>query len=288
MPKPNYCHVTVSIPYYQCKQYLRKAVESILGQTHTNLTLIVVNDGDEDAPWDFLSDINDSRLIRFDLSSNHGRYFADVVVLNATADPYFLVQDADDWSEPDRISILLEILREDHSDAAISAEYQYYTINGNVVSKRKGDFFALNRPLTHRFEFRSSHHGLFKTQSLRNIGGYYGGFHIGYDRLLINLLQMTGSISYINEPLYNRIIRTDSLSQCAATGMSSPTRREARRLLEHIYAEALELYIQYLSGHIEAETLARLIRQICNSHINQKDQADLIEASKRLRAILSN
>src|SRR5712692_1784143 len=103
MPKSNKTHVTVSIPYFQCKQYICKAVESILGQSHTNLTLVVVNDGDDDPPWDQLTYIDDPRLVRFDMRSNHGRYFADTVVLNATTDNYLVIQDADDWSEPDRI-----------------------------------------------------------------------------------------------------------------------------------------------------------------------------------------
>jgi len=84
MPRINNFHVTVSLSYFQRKEQVRRATESILGQTYTNLTLIVVNDGDDDPPWDQLADIRDSRLVRFDLKSNHGRYFADAVVLNST------------------------------------------------------------------------------------------------------------------------------------------------------------------------------------------------------------
>jgi glycosyltransferase involved in cell wall biosynthesis len=287
MPKSDKTHVTVSIPYFQCKQYICKAVESILGQNHTNLTLVVVNDGDDNPPWDQLTYIDDPRLVRFDMRSNHGRYFADTVVLNATTDNYLVIQDADDWSEPDRISILLEILREDHSNGVVSAIYSWKTKDIGVISKDKVSFSTMNRPLLHKLEFRANHFGIFRTEALRNIGGFYGGFRISYDRLLINLLIMTGNLSYIDEPLYNRLLRPDSLSNSATTGMKSAMRKEVKRQLQDIYSEAFELYIEYLSGHIEAQTLSKLIRQICLRYITPKDSADLTEESNRLRAILS-
>src|SRR5262245_6669645 len=99
--------VTVVITHYQCRAYIRQAVESILNQTHANLTLVVVNDGDPDPPWPELAHIGDRRLVRFDLSRNYGLYFAIQVVLAATDAPFFAVQDADDWSDPPRIARLL-------------------------------------------------------------------------------------------------------------------------------------------------------------------------------------
>lgn len=333
MQRTSNSHVTVSLPYFQSKSHLRRAVESILAQTHTNLTLVVVNDGDDDPPWDQLEDICDPRLIRFDLKSNHGRYFADAVVLNAMEAPYFLVQNAHDWSEPERIAISLEVLREDHADATISAEYQYSMINGEVVSKAKKGYPTMNRSLTYNFDNRASYRGLFKTEVLREIGGTYGGFRIGYGVLLIHFLLMTGRISYISDPLYHRVIQFDSFKPPTEPGMipvipglpksrgrritrasrsivelqSTPTfstlpcnergrdllskhsasaRKEAALQLEKLYHETFELYIEYLSGQIEAKTLARLIRQISNRCVTQKDSADLIEESNRLRAIL--
>lgn len=288
MQRTNNCHVTASLPYFQCKQQVRRAVESILGQTHTDLTLVVVNDGDDDPPWDQLADIRDPRLVRFDLKSNHGRYFADAVVLNATADPYFLVQNADDWSDPERISISLEVIREDHADAAISAEYQYSMIAGKVISKVKKGYPTMNRSLTYSFENRASYRGLFRSEALREIGGTYAGFHTGYGVLLIHFLLMTGSISYIGDPLYHRVIQSDTFKYGAGTGMVSATRRVVALQLEKLYNETFELYIEYLGGQIETETLARLIRQISNRGVTQKDQADLLEESNRLRAILAS
>ena len=94
-----------SIPHYGPGDYLRFAVESILGQTHRDLTCVVVFDGDRTG-WNTIDDIDDARLVRHVLGENRGRYFADQVVLDATQSDYFLVQDSDDWSEPGRVERL--------------------------------------------------------------------------------------------------------------------------------------------------------------------------------------
>ena len=288
MPRTNNCHVTVSLSYFQRKEQVRRAVESILGQTHTDLTLVVVNDGDGDPPWDQLADIHDPRLVRFDLKTNHGRYFADAVVLNATEDPYFLIQDAGDWSDPERIAILLEVLREDYSNAALSSEYLYTMIDGKMVSKTKKSYLGMTRSLTYSFENRASYRGLYRTEALRRIGGTYGGFHTGYGVLLLHFLLMTGSVSYIDDPLSHRVIQANPFNHGTETEMIALVRREVARQLEAIYEEVFALYIKYLSGQIETETLARLICQISNRGVAQKDQADLIEETNSLRTILSS
>lgn len=100
--------ITVSIPYFKARGYIRRAVNSILAQPHRRLRVVVVNDGDRVGPWRELADIADPRLVRFDHPENRNRYFADAVVLAATPDDWFATQDADDWSEPDRLERLIQ------------------------------------------------------------------------------------------------------------------------------------------------------------------------------------
>jgi glycosyltransferase involved in cell wall biosynthesis len=280
------CRVTVSIPYFRCKPYVRRSVESILDQTHTNLLAVVVNDGDEDPPWDELAHIDDPRLVRFDLRENRGRYFVDAVVLNATPDSFFLIQDADDWSEPDRISVLLSQLREDGADGAVSSLYRHRFDNGRTIAERKESYAALNRPLTENLRHRASHAGLFRSESLKRIGGYYGGFRIGYDTQIMSLLLMVGRISYVDRPLYNRLVRPDSLTGSRATGLKSPARNQVHRQLQETYSEAYGQYTRYLGGEIGKEALCKFICQIRSKHLPQDAHTELQQASGRLRAVL--
>jgi len=280
------CRVTVSIPYYGCRPHIRRSVESILGQTHSNLLAVVVNDGDEDPPWNELAHIDDPRLIRFDLPQNRGRYFADAVVLNATPDAYFLIQDADDWSEPERITVLLSRLREDEADGVVSSLYEHHRDNGRTMPVRQERFGGLNRPLTERLQHRASHTGLFRSASLRRIGGYYGGFRIGYDTHLVSLLLMVGRISYVDRPLYHRLVRPDSLTGSRATGLRSPARNRVRRQLQEIYEEAYRHYTRHSRGEIGKEALCGFIRQICSQHVPESARTELMALAEELRVEL--
>src|SRR4051794_19059853 len=113
--------VIVCVPYFNCQNYIRKAVESLLAQTYKDLIIVVINDGDfETSPWPTLSDINDSRLVRFDIEENRGPYFATQIVLNATTAPYLIIQDADDWSELNRVEVLMQYMLDKNCDCVVS------------------------------------------------------------------------------------------------------------------------------------------------------------------------
>lgn len=274
--------VTVSLPYFGCRTFVRRAVESILGQTHGDLTLIVLNDGDDPEPWDLLADIKDDRLVRFDLDANRGRYFADAVALAATSDRYFMVQDADDWSALDRLTLLYETMRENHADAAFSAVHEHST--GRGVTKLS--YPACTEIPAPVLRMVSSHFGLVRTQALRAIGGYYGGFRIGYDRLLIALLALTARMSYLDEPLYNRDVRPQSLSNSAETGMGSKARWTARAELDAIYEQAYAAFCRFASGRCRIDELCRSIAAITQANVSASDAMALSGQSGRLRASL--
>jgi hypothetical protein len=274
--------ITASLPYFGCRPFLRRAVESILAQTHGDLTLIVLNDGEEPCPWDLLADIKDPRLVRFDLDANRGRYFADAVALTATSDRYFMVQDADDWSSLNRAALLYGVLRDNNAGAVFSALNQY------VAGKPRKDgtpqcTLAPQPQLTHI----AYHVGLYRTESLRAIGGYYGGFRFGYDTLITGLLSLTTKLCYVDAPLYHRDLRDGSLSTSPDTGLTSQAREHVRTELEARYAQAYEGFQQYLAGCRSIDELCRQIALAASANVTADDARALAVQSDRLRAQLN-
>lgn len=276
--------VTAAIPYRETGPYLAQAVESLLAQTHRELTVIVVNDGDSVSPWPLLDHIDDRRLVRFDLDRNRGRYFADQVVLEATIDPFFLVQDADDWSEETRVERLLAELRRHHACAAVSSRQL-------VTGSARGHvehWTQLGTPLTPAMEHRATQQGLFRTDALRSIGGFHPGFRIGYDTLLINLLEMTGQVVTVEMPLYHARIRPGSLTTAPATRWGSKSRIDALARLEALYASAYRSYRQYLDGVLDESRLAGAVRDLIRDSTKAADRAAVHEHAARLRQVLSS
>jgi glycosyltransferase involved in cell wall biosynthesis len=293
-------HVIVCVPYYRCKVYVRRAVQALLAQTYSNITVVVVNDADfETPPWPELSDIDDTRLVRFDLKENKGPYFATQLVLSATTAPYLLIQDADDWSHPERIQKLLAALDCDKADFAISAQSLFreelYSsgeppdirwvekLNGTLLLNDLTDKFKVNTKLTGHFLYRSAHHGLFRTEVLRKIGGYYGGFRTSYDTLLTNFILMVGKIAHVPEPLYYRLIRPTSLTQSVETGYRSVQRKQILLKLEEIYSTTYKFYKSYLRGKITGDNLIKSIRSTCENYIPGDDIQTISSESKLLK-----
>jgi hypothetical protein len=289
--------IAACIPYYRCKRYLRRAVECLLAQTHRDITVVVVNDGDPEPPWPLLADFQDPRLVRFNLRNNHGPYFATAVVLNATSAPFFLIQDADDWSSPGRAACLLGQLERDGSDFAVSAQLHYTeTDSGSSVSDLKWSsvssngsgqkWCVLRTKLTPDFVYRAPHHGLFRTDSVRRAGGYYGGFRISYDAMLTNLILMIGRISHVPQPLYYRQVWPESLTQSPVTGMRSRTRQEAEHSIAALYKRCFNLYLDYLAGRIDSSRFAAAIRACVWNNVSASDARQLAIETERLKQLL--
>jgi glycosyltransferase involved in cell wall biosynthesis len=303
--EPNNAHVIACIPYYNCINYIRRAVESLLAQTYRNLTVVVLNDADQTTPpWPVLADIKDPRLVRFDLTVNKGPYFATQVVLAATPAAYLLIQDSDDWSHPLRVTRLLNRLQKDKADLAISAQPQFYECadgtnrvvgvrwlksgdsHGKRFSVDDADRFMIDTKLTSQFKYRSPHHGLFRIETLRNIGGYYGGFRFSYDVLITNLILMTGRITHVAEPLYHRLIRPTSLTQSEDTGIQSIQRKLITAKTAEMYSTSYRYYLDFLKAKMTGGEMTSIIRGICRSNITQDDWKILFYESERLKKLL--
>jgi glycosyltransferase involved in cell wall biosynthesis len=278
--------VVACIPYFRCREHICRAVNSLLAQTYKNLLVVVINDGDPKPPWDRLAQIRDPRLVRFDLRANHGPYFATAVVLNATAAPYFLIQDADDWSDPRRVELLLHKLETERSDFAFSGIARFKV--GEARKWAPEWCGNLDLRVDRTFRYRAPHVGLFRSSQLRNIGGYYGGFRISWDKLIINIFLMTGKVSHVSAPLYCRLVRQESLTHSIATGAMSKYHSDVNKVLRGLYDRCYGHYLDYLAGRLSSSGLAVSIRNICGNHITAQGKRELLAETKRLRQVLAS
>jgi hypothetical protein len=268
-------------------------VESLLVQSHKDLTVVVVNDGDPDPPWNELAHIRDPRLVRFSLQANRGPYFASAVVLEATTAPYFLIQDADDWSAPNRVACLLDRLERDRSDLAVSAQPQYVERAGghfllSIRWERASSVAPKTEPtfdprLTPSFRYRAPHAGLFRAKSLRQVGGYCAGFRVGYDTLLTNLVLMTGRISHVPLPLYFRLVRPESLTHSSQTGVGSAFASSTHQRIVRLYRACFFHYSQFLAGRMDSMRLKEAICDVCSRGVSPAAKKQLLLETDRLR-----
>ena len=106
--------ISVIVPVYKVEAYLPRCVDSILGQTHENFELILVDDGSPDG-CGALCDryAQQDERVRVIHQKNAGVSAARNGGLDAAAGDYIAFADSDDWVEPDWLAALLAPLEQD-------------------------------------------------------------------------------------------------------------------------------------------------------------------------------
>lgn len=113
--------VSIIVPIYNVEKYLEKCIESILNQTHTNLEILLVNDGSTDNSG-LIADSyakKDGRIIVIHKKNEKVSMARNVGIDNSTGD-YVCFADADDYLMPDYVEYLLDLAVENNADVALT------------------------------------------------------------------------------------------------------------------------------------------------------------------------
>lgn len=102
--------VSVIVPVYNVESYLRKCLDSIVGQTYHDLEIILVDDGSTDKSGDICDEYakNDSRIIVIH-KENGGLSDARNAGMRIATGEYVGFVDSDDWIELDMYEILYQL-----------------------------------------------------------------------------------------------------------------------------------------------------------------------------------
>ena len=99
--------VSVIIPVYNVGKYLEKCLTSVVGQTFSNLEIVVVTDGSTDDSPQIIARFarQDSRIVVID-KPNEGLAYARKSGVEAARGIYIYHLDGDDYIEPDAIELI--------------------------------------------------------------------------------------------------------------------------------------------------------------------------------------
>ncbi|WP_434120966.1 glycosyltransferase family 2 protein [Salinicoccus roseus] len=99
--------VTVIMPAYNVSQGIGTGIESILSQTWKNVELLIVDDRSSDGTLSAAEEYakRDDRVIVLSTPENSGPYIARNIALKRASGEYITVNDADDWSHPEKLEI---------------------------------------------------------------------------------------------------------------------------------------------------------------------------------------
>ena len=109
--------ISVLLPVYNGKPYLRESIESVLSQTYEDFELIIVDDGSTDSSGDVVASFSDSR-IRYFYQANRGLAYTLNVAISKAQARYLARQDQDDLSLPTRFAKQVAFM-DDHPDCGL-------------------------------------------------------------------------------------------------------------------------------------------------------------------------
>jgi len=123
--------ISVIIPTFNDGPYIFQCVKSIVGQTYKNIEIIVVVDGSTDDTEDILKRIRDPRLKIIVNRKNLGRAASRNIAIEESRGELIGLQDADDYSSPQRFEKQLKFMLEKPEADVVSCQ-AYFIDNGNI------------------------------------------------------------------------------------------------------------------------------------------------------------
>ncbi|MBR4682674.1 MAG: glycosyltransferase [Elusimicrobiaceae bacterium] len=112
--------ISVIVPVYKVEKYLSCCLDSIIGQTYSNLEIILVDDGSPDTCGQICEEYarKDSR-IRVIHQENQGLSGARNAGLRVARGSYIGFVDSDDYIDPDMYEYLYQLICKDQADIAM-------------------------------------------------------------------------------------------------------------------------------------------------------------------------
>lgn len=132
MPK-----VSVIIPSYNHARFIGEAVESVLGQSETDIELIVVDDGSTDETLSILEKFSDPRL-RVIPQEHRGAHAAINHGLRISRGRYLAILNSDDIYHPHRLKKLLAVLEEEEDIGLIGSFIEVIDEKGQHLGTKHG------------------------------------------------------------------------------------------------------------------------------------------------------
>lgn len=131
--------ISIIVPVYKVEPYIRRCVESIIGQTYRKIEVILVDDGSPDNCGVICDEYaqNDNRITVIH-KKNGGLSSARNAALDIVTGDYLMFVDGDDWVEPEFCETVLG-LAEKNNVQMVSFGYDMVFANadGTLTGKKK-------------------------------------------------------------------------------------------------------------------------------------------------------
>lgn len=157
--------VSVILPAYNAAERIHIAIESMLEQTWQSLELIIVDDCSTDETYDIAKAYakEDDRITLLQTERNSGPYVARNLGLSRARGEFVTVNDADDWSHPEKLEVQVTHLLDNPGVVANTSE----------LARLTEDFYFHRRGMRGSYIFSNMSSLLFRREEVVETLGYW-------------------------------------------------------------------------------------------------------------------
>lgn len=286
--------ISVLVPVYKVEKYIRRCLDSVIGQTYANLEIILVDDGSPDASGKICDEYSqrDAR-IRVRHIPNGGLSVARNTGLDMATGEYIGFVDSDDWVEPTMFEDLLKHAVSEKSDIAMCGM-------NRIKDGHKSEAFYFNRTCNvatddfleslFKDEIGSQVWScLYRKEMFEDVRFPEGRTCLQDVAVMHRVFARANKIAFLHKALYNYNINDASVSYSPR-----PTLQILRfKAFADRYEYALEKYPQYAShALVLASSHARMAinRYLLFKPAEEKEMIGepIVFLEKHREAILSN
>lgn len=169
--------VSVIMPVYNAAPYLKQAIESILNQTYPNFELLICDDASTDGSVEVIKTFGDGRIRPTTNHQNLGYLKICNQLFQEAKGDIITFQDADDWSELDRLDAVVEAFKNNSNTDFCLSYYKRVNASGELIEECNSSFStqAFGHDANYWTYFCGASIAVRK-KVLENIGGYNNYF----------------------------------------------------------------------------------------------------------------
>ena len=161
------------MPAYNCEKFVAKAIDSVLTQSYSNFELLIADDCSTDRTKDVIESYSDYRIKCYHNIQNQGYLKASNLLMEKCQGDYITFQDADDWSHPDRLQIILYTFQQASKLACVGSFVKRVDESDNIISeiRYKVNHVEIKKDLPQKFNCVGSAL-MIKSNVLKKVGFY--------------------------------------------------------------------------------------------------------------------
>lgn len=278
--------ISIIVPAYNCQEYIKECIDSLINQTYKNTEIIVIDDGSTDKTTEILKTYHDK--IDLIIQSNSGVSAARNTGIKAATGKYCMFVDSDDWIDQDMISQMTQYVQQNVIvRCGMVLEYPHKKEVRNIV--KKNTLFTARQVqdlFIHTYDLSGPVCQLIKREDIKNL--FQEDISYGEDFLFNYQNYGNNDVLLLKDNFYHYRIVENSMT-------NSLDLNKIMKVCEDI----LKVYPVLLQKHFTQDTFYRVVKEMNKGFVRVfksdsltiKERKNIIESfwfDQRLVSCLKN